>query len=295
MPNWTALILLFGLTLVWGLNWPAMKIALNELSVLWFRTICLATGGSLLLLLTAFNGERVSIARHQVPALMLTAVFAIVGWHLFTGYGVSQMAAGRAAIIAFLMPVFAAVFSSYLLDEPLTVSKVLGLAIGVFGLIILVGPEIVIIQRSPVGAFLMIGAACSWALGTVLFKKFRWTSPISTVVGWQLLIGLLPVCLAALILEPLPNVAAMSVNALLATTFVVLLPMVFGQWAFYKVVKLLPASLAAMSTLAIPVVGVYSSAILLGEAAGFRELVALIAICTALSIVVVVPSLKGRS
>jgi drug/metabolite transporter (DMT)-like permease len=288
------LLLLTALTLVWGVNWPFMKISLNEVSVLWFRTACVGIGGVLLLLSSLTSGDRISLPLAQIPALLLCATFGIVGWHLFTGYGLLHMPAGRAAIIAFLMPVIAAILSSRLLGEPLTASKVIGLFIGMIGLGVLIGPDLVVFEQAPLGAILMVFAAFSWAMGTVLFKKFTWSAPTSTVIGWQLLAGFIPIAGSAYLLEPLPDPTAISARGWAAMAFVFLVPMVFGQWAYYKMVKMIPASIAAISTLAIPIVGVYSSAWLLGEVVGLRELLSLAIICVALAIVLIIPPLLNR-
>ena len=70
--------------------------------------------------------------------------------------------------------------------------------------------------------------------------------------------------------------------------------MVFGQWAYYKMVKMLPASVAAISTLAIPAVGVVSSAIMLSEPISPREIAALALISVALAVVLFAPTLLAR-
>ena len=290
----SGLMLLVALTLIWGCNWPFMKIALSEISVLWFRSTCVVMGGMLLLLMSYLTRGRLTLPLHQVPALLLCAFFGIVGWHLFTGYSLTQMPAGRAAIIAYLMPVFASILSVYLLGERLYPSKVIGLLLGMAGLAALIGPDLVVVQKAPVGALLMVGAALSWAVGTVLFKKFEWTAPITTVIGWQLLAGSVPIITFALVLEPFPDVANISSPVWAALAYVVFVPMVLGQWAFYNIVKMLPASVAAISTLAIPAVGVYSSSLLLGEPIEMREIASLLLISIALSIVLFAPAFFSR-
>ena len=72
------------------------------------------------------------------------------------------------------------------------------------------------------------------------------------------------------------------------------LPMVFCQWAFFKVVRLFPAAIASIGTLAVPVIGVYSSALILGEPVGWIEFAAMALICGALAIVLVLPALRKR-
>ena len=100
-------VLLAGLTLFWGLNWPAMKIAFAELPVWWFRAACLWFGGLGLLAIARLSGQGLSVPRAERGALVVCALFNVLGWHLCSGYGVSLMPAGRASIIAFTMPVWA--------------------------------------------------------------------------------------------------------------------------------------------------------------------------------------------
>ena len=87
----------------------------------------------------------------------------------------------------------------------------------------------------------------------------------------------------------MPKIGALDAKVLWATAYVFLVPMVFCQWAFIKTVRLFPATIAAIGTLAIPIVGVYASALLLGEVVGWRELGALLLICAALAIVLLAP------
>ena len=73
------------------------------------------------------------------------------------------------------------------------------------------------------------------------------------------------------------------------------LPMIFCQWAYLRSVRTFPASLAAISTLGVPVIGTYSSALILDEPVGFQEFGALVLVCMALATVLVIPALKRRS
>jgi drug/metabolite transporter (DMT)-like permease len=94
----------------------------------------------------------------------------------------------------------------------------------------------------------------------------------------------------AIISEPLPDVASFSPSVLIALVYIYLFPMSFCQWAYFKAVRLLPASIAAIGTLMVPVIGVYSSFVVLGERVGFNELAALILIVFSLILVLWVPA-----
>jgi drug/metabolite transporter (DMT)-like permease len=289
------LILLVGLTLVWGLNWPVMKIVLAEVPVWWFRGIAVPASGISLLLLTALSGARVLPHRNEIGALLFCALFAVVGWHLCTAYGISLMPAGRATIIAYTMPLWAALFGSLLIGERMTWTKLIGQACGFAGLMTLIGSDLVVLQKAPLGALFMLAAAMCWGMGTVLFKRTIWSVPVSAAIGWQLLAGAVPIALGALLVEVPFQPAQFKVVTWAAFAYVILLPMTFGQWAFFSMVKQLPASVAAMSTLAVPVISVYLSTLLLGETVALRDIIALGLICAALFAVLVVPALHvGR-
>ncbi|MEM7058255.1 MAG: DMT family transporter [Pseudomonadota bacterium] len=289
----TGYLLLIAIGLFWGLNWPAMKIGLTEITVWWFRTISLAGGAFGILGIVWATTGKILPQRSEIRSLLLCTVFIVLGWHIFTAYGVSLMPAGRASIIAYLMPVFAAVLAVPVLREPLTRAKLLGLALGMAGLAMLIGPDIVLLQTAPIGALFMVAAAASWGLGTVLFKGMRWTSSIALVTGWQLLFGLVVIFPVAALTEPVPDLAALSAKTWIALAYLIALPMIFCQWAYLKVVTIFPAAVAAIGTLAVPVVGTYSSALILAEPIGWPELSALILITAALVVVLVLPAIQA--
>ena len=286
----TGFALLAGITLFWGANWPMMKIALTDLPVWSFRSLCLVAGGCGLLLLSRLGGRRLALPAREVGPLLLVAVFNVIGWHLFSGYGVSLIPAGRAAIVAFTMPLWATALAIPILGEAMTRAKAAGLALGLAGLAVLIGPDLGGLGTAPLGAAMMLGAAVSWATGTVLFKRFSWSIGSGALAGWQLLAGALVIVPGALIIDGPPTGLTVTGPAILATLYVLLLPMIFCQWAYLELVRIFPAAIAAIGTLAIPVVGVFASALVLGEAVGWREILALGLVCSALAVVMVLPA-----
>ena len=292
--NFLPYLLLASLSLFWGLNWPGMKIILSEMTVWWFRALCLLAGGGLLMTLSALSGNRCRLEPGEIRPVILCGLFAILGWMVFSAYGVSQMPAGRASIIAFTMPLWATFAAAFVLGERITANKICGLLLGLAGLTVLIGPDLLVLRRAPLGALFMLGAAISWAIGTILFKHIQWRLPILSNIAWQLLLCALPVTAVAAVLEPFPALAELSPRAMLACAYIVLFPMSFCQWAYFKTVGLLPASIAAIGTLMVPVVGVYSSHWILGEAVGIPELLALLLVLSSLVLVLLLPAIKRQ-
>lgn len=290
-----ALLLLAGLTLVWGCNWPFMKIALAEAPLWWFRAGCVTAGGVGLLLISALSGARLLPKAREVPALIVCATFAIIGWHIFTAYGLINMPAGRASIIAYTMPLWAALFSAMLIGERLRWPTIAGLVFGMGGLAALIAPDLAVVESAPYGALFMLAAAISWALGTVLFKRTAWSTPVAVTTGWLLVIGAVVISAGAYRLEPFPDLAGFSRWTWIAIAYVFVLAMIFGQWAFYKIVNLFTPTTAAIATMLVPVIGVISSSLMIPEPVGEGDLLALALISAALFSALVVPTLTPRA
>jgi drug/metabolite transporter (DMT)-like permease len=282
------ILLLMTLSLFWGLAWPAIKISVNEIPPWTFRSYCLVLSGIGILILAKANGFKLKLPLPELKPLCFVALFSITGWHMFSAHGVLRMDASRAVIIAFTMPLWATILSALLLKERIKSTRLLALGIGLGGLALLIWPELDAVGATPVGALFMLGAAVSWATGTVLIKRTDWNTPTTVLTGWQLLLGSIPVVMGALFLEPLGVTLNVSTSAIFALTYIIFFPMIYCHWAYFTLVRIFPASIAAISTLAIPVVGVFSSTLILNESVGISEIVALFLVVTALSIVIFV-------
>ncbi len=280
----TGIVLLAVLSLFWGLGWPAMKVVLAEIRPWTFRTVCLLGAGAGLLALARAAGTRLRIPRSDLIPLLVTSLVNITGWHLLSAHGIAAMQAGRAAIVAYTMPLWAVLLSRLLLGERFGWLRLLALATGTAGMAVLLGPDLQRLGAAPAGVAFMLGAAFCWAAGTVLIKFFRWHTPPAAIVGWQMLLGGLPVAAGALLLENPLGLADISLKAGATLLYLVLGPMIFCHWAFFVVVRMFPANVAAISTLSIPIIGVFSSALLLGEPVTAAELLALLLVVAALGL-----------
>lgn len=289
-PTQSAFLLLAMLSCFWGLNWPVMKVALAQIPVLPFRALCLLASGPILLAIVALSRRSIAIPRREIGPLLLAALFNVTLWNLFTAYGVSEMPAGRASIIAYTMPAWAALFGALALGERLTLPRLAGLGLGMAGIAALLLPELGHVMAAPSGAAAMILAAMVWAAGTVAMKRFRWSLSAGALTGWQISFGGLPIVAAAIVAGPFPGLERADAAAIAALLYVIVFGMLISQWAWFVVLAQLPASVAAIGTLAIPVIGVLSSALLLGERLGPTEIAALALVVTALALVLFRPA-----
>jgi drug/metabolite transporter (DMT)-like permease len=280
--------LLALLTLCWGLNWPMMKLALAEIPVWTFRGACVVVGAIGLFAIARAGGLRLRIPEGQLPRLAVGSFFNITLWNVLIGYGLTFLPSGRSAILAYTMPLWTVLLSAFLLDERLTARRIAGVALGMAGLALLLGTELATLRAAPVGTLLVLGAAISWAVGTILLKRFPTRLPTTSFVAWQLALGGLPIALGAIVIDwgewrpigPGPTIGLLY-NMLVA--------FIFCHWAWFKIATSAPAGVASLSTMMIPVVGVFSGMLVLGEQPRWQEYAALVLISLALATVLVPP------
>ncbi len=291
----SGLILLFALSFGWGLNWPVIKFTMTEIPVWNFRTICLIGGAVGMTALAAASGQRLRLRREEIRPLLICTLFNMIGWHLLAGYGILLIEAGRAAIIGYTMPLWAAVLGAWVLREHLRRSAVLGLFLGLCGIALLLTDDLAAFSRSPVGTLAMMGGAFCWAFGTVLTKRFALTLPTFSFTAWQCALATPVIALGAVTLEGPVDLGGLSLGVWAALFYGIVVGMLFCYWAWYSVIRIFPAVIASIGTLAIPVVGLLSSALLLGEPLGWRQFGALALVMAGLAVVLVLPAMRGPS
>lgn len=271
-----------------------MKIAMADIEPWTFRTLCLWIGSAGLFVLGRIRGDSLSVPRADLKPLVLVSLLNVAGWQLCSAFALTQLPAGRAAIIGFTMPIWASLLGVRLLGERMTGLRVAGLAFGIAGLAVLLVPDMERLLTAPGGVLLILVASLCWAGGTVGMKRVRWHMGVVPLAAWQLAIGGLPAVLGMALLGRPGSVASAGWESILATAYVCLIAMVWCHYAWFRVLSLFPAGLAAIGTLAVPVVGVFSSALMLGEAIGANEILALGLVVAGLFLVMVLPGLKAR-
>ncbi|HEX6690870.1 MAG TPA: DMT family transporter [Burkholderiales bacterium] len=273
--------LLAALTLVWGFNWTAMKVALSGVPPWTFRTLCLGLGAAFLFLALKAAGHSLAVPRGQWRRLAVLSFFNFTCWNVLIAFGVMMIPSGRAAILAYTMPVWAVPLSIWLLGERLTRQKLLGLLLGMSGLALLLGDLF-----ANLGTLLVLGAAISWAIGAVLQKRYPMSMQAGPYTAWSMLVGGLPIFACAFLLEDPAALRNPGLWPALGVAYNVLIAFAFAQWAWIKIATQVPVAVFSISMLIIPVVGVVSGMLFLGERPGWTEYLALVLIVCALATVI---------
>jgi drug/metabolite transporter (DMT)-like permease len=265
------------LALIWGCNWPVLKLGVAELPPLTFRALTLPFAALGMLLVARMSGESIAIPRQWWWRLAILAIFNIAVWNGLVLFGVRLLPAGRSAILAYTMPVWATLVALMVLHEPLGRRKAIGLVLGMIGMALLIGEDFAVIQRTPFGAMMILCAAISWSVGTVLLRK--WKPPIAqnTLSGWMMLLGWLPLVVTAPFFDDvgLSRLSTVSWTTWFALAYNVFLAGTLAHWAWFTLARTLPVAVSGLASLPVPVVGVFAGMLVLGERPGTAEWLAL--------------------
>ena len=260
----------------WGFNWPVTKFLLAELPPLTLRGVTGVVGALLLAALAVIRRQSLHVDRQIWPRLLLAAVLNVTGWMVLMGLALLWLPASEAALIAYTMPVWASIIAWPVLGERPTVLRTLALAKAYAGLAAIMGGNGIAASAEKMpGIIMALCGAIGFALGTVLSKKFPIHLPPITAAAWQIGIGCLPISIIGLAIETshLDRVTPVGWWLLVYST-VVQFCIAYVSW--FAALSRLPASVAAIGTMAVPVIGVVASALTLGEPLGPGQIAALI-------------------
>jgi len=256
--------------------------------VLSFRSVCLLGGAAGLFATAAYARLPLRVPRGEWGRLLLISLFNITGWSLCTVYGIGYMSSGRAAILSYTMPLWGILLSAWLLNERLSARRILGVGLGMGAMLLLLSNELQAVQAAPKGTLLMLGGALSWAIGTVMMKRYPVGMPVVSLTAWQLLLGGIPIYAGALAFD-LHDLQPLSLWPGVALAYNVLVAFVFCHWAWVKIATTVPVGVSSLSTLMIPVVGVFSGMLVLAERPHWQDFAALGLVLLALATVMLPP------
>ncbi len=280
--EWLALI---ALTLMWGINWPMMKLSLREVSPLYFRAMTMTLGASWLYLFFRLRGGRMVMPQgEQWQTVMLLALPNILGWHVLSIFGVQELRSGRAAILGFTMPIWTVLIGAIWFRERLTRRVVCATVAVALAVLLLVSHELQHLSGRPVGVFWMLAAANCWALGTLLMRRTPLTMPIEAVAVWMLLLSCGVLWALAVSLEPVPSFQFTAVTWW-SLVYGVLINYGFAQIIWFGLARRLPPASSAMSVMAVPLVGIGSAIPILGETPYWQDGVAVLLVMVAIAAV----------
>jgi drug/metabolite transporter (DMT)-like permease len=263
-------------SLGWGFNWPVTKYLLSELPPLTLRGATGVVGALLLGLLALLRGQSLRVAPDQWPRLIAAAMLNVMGWMVLMGLALLWLPASEAALIAYTMPVWASLIAWPVLGERPTPLRVIALVMAFAGLAAIMGGNGVAATEAKLPGILMaLTGSVGFAVGTVLAKRLPLRLPPISAAAWQIGLGCLPVVVVGLAIEHSDWLAVTNLGWLLIV-YSTVIQFCVAYVAWFAALSRLPASVAAIGTMAVPVIGVVASAIALHEPLGPGQIAALV-------------------
>lgn len=266
LPRTTAFLLLGTAVTILGLNWPILVFGLESITPVWmaaFRVGGTAVVVGIFLLVTA---NLVVPPRRDVPMILTIGVFrlALVIGLVFTA--LQLVPAGRASVLVWTASLWTVPVAAIFLGEGMTTRRWTGLVLGLVGVLILSEVwgnnwrEVEVV----VGTGLLLLAAMLNAVTAVYIRGHRWTIDAVQAVPWQMAAATVPLVVTGLIVDGPPAID-WTAELVLIMLYQTVLASGVAFWAQTVVLRNLSAVSTNLTMMGVPVLGVLSSAIVLGE------------------------------
>jgi drug/metabolite transporter (DMT)-like permease len=283
-----AKLLLVALCLLWGVTWPVMKIALADIPPLSMRTMTAACGALALLLICLATGRRLRVPGKAWRHIFIISVFNIGAFSLLSAFAQITAATSRVTILIYTMPIWAVLLAWLLLREPPNARQILALLLCALGLAVLIYP--LATQGVPLGLLLALGAAVSFAAGTIYLKWARLDIDPLTLAFWQVLLAFFMIAACLMVFDGRLDLDRARAGSLLATAFAGVVGSGIAYALWFAIVGRLSAATASLGTLGNPVVGVIATVLIVGERPTATDIVGFALIFAASACVLLAPA-----
>lgn len=272
------LILAILVTLVWGVNFPITKLGLLSMEPFLLTGIRFTLAA---LPLVFF------IPKPNIPfryVVIYGFIFGLGMWGIIN-YGIQVgVHPGVASLLIQLSAFFTMGWGALMFKERLRATQLLGALIAFVGLV-----GIILTQGggdATFGLVLVVLSAVSWSIGNVIIK-LSGVKEIFSFMVWASLFPPIPLFIVSYWLhgsEPFTTLPeAINLMSIMSILFQVYLATHFSYWGWNSLLKLYPVSTVAPLSLLIPVFGLGSSMLILGEQVSFVEALSISAIIAGLA------------
>jgi drug/metabolite transporter (DMT)-like permease len=278
---------------VWGLNWPVMKLGVTGFPPLEFRAISMWLGLPVLWALLRWQRVPFAIRRADWAELAKLSLTNMIVWHIVAILAIQALSSGRTAILGYTMPIFSALWGVALFGERLRPRHLAGIVAAGTGVALLLWHEFGALSGRPLAAVGMLFAAAVWALGTQQMRRTKIQAPTLAIVFWMTLASTSVMTIATVLFErdrwmtpPPATWGAIAYNALLIFGF--------AQAIWMIMARNLPPIASSMSVMMIPVLGVVSGAWWLDEQLHWQDGAAIVLVIVAIASVML-PARRGAA
>jgi drug/metabolite transporter (DMT)-like permease len=269
-PSRFAVILAFGLVyLFWGSTYLAIDIAVQTIPPALMCGVRFSIAGLVMLMVCAATGRRIWYSARQIALASVVGILLLMGGNLTLSWAELSVPSGLAALIVAITPLWFLVLDSLLLGHHhISWRGKAGLALGIVGLFVLFWPELhstsAMGRRELLPSLSLIGGSFSWALGSVLSKRWQSGMDLFSATAWQVTAAGAANFLFALILGDFSR-ATWTTRGVSAVLYLVVCGSWIGYTAYIWLLKHVPTSKVSTYAYVNPVVAVFLGWLVLHE------------------------------
>ena len=297
-PGRWKVILAFGLVyLFWGSTYLAIDIAVQTIPPALMCGVRFLIAGVVMLVVCAATGRRIFYSPKQIALASIVGLLLLMGGNLTLSYAELSVSSGLAALIVAITPLWFLVLDSLLLgDHHISRRGKAGLLLGILGLFILVWPQLrtgSMGHREFWASVSLIAGSFSWALGSVLSKRWQSGMDVFSSTAWQVTAAGVGNFIFAFIAGDLAHVV-WTVRGISATLYLVVCGSWIGYTAYIYLLEHVPTSKVSTYAYVNPVVAVFLGWLILHERVD-RFILAGSAIVVLSVILVTIAKVKDKS
>jgi drug/metabolite transporter (DMT)-like permease len=259
--RWRPFVALILLAMIWGYNWVVMKKSLQYMGPFDFNALRMALGGVILLFFMLLSG--ISVRPRDIPLTILLGLVQTAAGTGFIIWALVGGGAGKTAILVYTMPFWILIFAWPILSERLRGLNWLPVIMAFAGMMLLLEPWT--LKSTTFSEVLAVISGVCWALSAIIIKLMQ-RKPgfdLVSVTAWQFVYGAVPLVIVALLVPQQPAQWTPYLTTAVFYNAVLVCALAFLLWTY--IMKKLPAGVAGMGTLAVPVIGISASMLELGE------------------------------
>jgi drug/metabolite transporter (DMT)-like permease len=268
-PSRWMVILAFGLVyLFWGSTYLGIDIAVQTIPPALMCAVRFSIAGVVMLAVCAATGRKLFYSPRQIALCAVVGVLLLMGGNLTLSYAELTVSSGLAALIIAITPLWFLVLDSMLLGHHHISGRGKGgLALGIVGLVVLVWPDLqsgTLGHRELWASISLIAGSFSWALGSVLSKRWQSGMDVFSATGWQVTAAGVANFIFALFAGDLSRVhwTARGISAVL---YLVVCGSWIGYTAYIWLLEHVPTSKVSTYAYVNPVVAVFLGWLILHE------------------------------
>ncbi len=269
-PSRFAVILAFGLVyLFWGSTYLAIDIGVQSIPPALMCGLRFSIAGVVMLMVCAATGRRIFYSARQIALAAVVGILLLMGGNLTLSWAELTVPSGLAALIIAITPLWFLVLDSLLIGHHhISGRGKAGLALGIVGLFVLFWPDLhsttALGRRELHASMALLGGSFSWALGSVLSKRWQSGMDVFSATGWQVTAAGAANFVAAVVVGDFSRVVwtARGVSAVL---YLVVCGSWIGYTAYIWLLEHVPTSKVSTYAYVNPVVAVFLGWLVLHE------------------------------